>query len=127
MNNRLLIYNLYSFTTLSYLEQQNVVTQLSLLIDNKSFGWPNHRTKYILPLCQNLLNNTENIDFFAEIQNKFSCIRNQTDLDLCLMFWQITKDVKYFNIIKQLSLDTSSPINNEATCILNHYHNYSYN
>lgn len=103
-----IISDLYNFINLSAKDQ------FSCLYDfiehsrcHNSFSWPSHRCVAIPPFCKNLLNiplTFCELEIVKNIDLRIQNISSIEDLDICLMFWLISKDEKY----KQHIIDTEA-------------------
>lgn len=94
-----MIQDLYMFYKLDKQKKDKIIELLSLGYD---VGWKSHREKYLLPLCKKLNDDILTVDEllrFREAKSIIGNIRSLNDLDLCLMFWQISHKDKYWDII----------------------------
>ena len=116
-----LIGQIYQFATLSSDERKCVVAEITAGTD---LHWPRHRTLYILPLCKSFASlplTPEETELLNEINCRFETIKTVTDLDTCLMFWQITKSPEYWRIIQRHANTMYSPVYRQANVILTNY------
>lgn len=118
-----IISKVYNFNKLSSTDQYKVLGNLTEHINNEDdLGWGKNRIKVIIPLCKQLINNELTLSESLILQNTISQFDNISDyiiLDTCLMFWQITHDEKYLNIITNHANNISSPVHKHSLMIIN--------
>lgn len=117
-----LISNTYNFISLSQPDQVNVIFDLVQNFNqNTTLKWPPHRQDYVVPLCKELANlpmTSSEITQMHDIRRRFKSISCVSDLDTCLMFWQITKDRQYWNYIHNITTDPNHELFSHASIIL---------
>lgn len=117
-----LISLVYNFPNLSKVDQTTLINDLIYsFADNKSLKWPVHRRSYVIPLCKELANypmTSDEITLLRHIRHCFQDISSVEHLDLCLMFWQITKNPQYFNYIHNITINPYHHLVSHASLII---------
>lgn len=117
-----LIANVYNFLNLPLFQQEIVINDLTQsFVENNKLKWPRHRCHYVIELCKELANvpmTHVEIEHLRNIRHKFESISSIEDLDTCLMFWQITKDVQYWNRIQVIANDPYHKLVSHASIII---------
>ena len=117
-----LVGRVYNFKHLPPGDQISVISDMIRALNNGSnLKWPVHRCSCIIELCKEIANvpmshiETEHL---LSIRKRFENISSLEHLDLCLMFWKITSDLRYWNRIRDIALDPSHNLYIHASTII---------
>ena len=112
----------YNFKALPHSDQIAVISNLTRSINKgNNLKWPAHRCSYVIELCKELANvpmSQTETKRLLNIRKSFEDISSAKHLDLCLMFWQITSDLRYWQRIKDIASDPSHNLHACASTII---------
>ena len=120
-----LISNLYDLNVLPPARQRLILTTvISRLNSGNNLGWREHRLPYLLALCRELngqILTVKEIELLKDIREKFKNLNNYQDLDICLMFWQITRNLRYLEAIMNIQNSPNEGLRKQVRAILKYY------
>jgi len=120
-----IIRQIYGLGKLPIAERYNIVHSLIDYINSgKNLGWKDNRVRAIIPLSKKvslLPLSSDEEQILQDIEFTFGNIVSVMELDTCLMFWQVTEDEYYLNIIQKHAQNSHSLVNTQANIILKHY------
>lgn len=124
-NNIYLVRELYRFSQLSVINQCKLAdTLIEYKEKGNTLGWKNNREDIIIPFLKSYIGyklTEEESTLLTNKQRKLERVNNMDDLDICLMFWQVTLDPKYMGIIRKEALDITSHVYKPSNIILRYY------
>jgi hypothetical protein len=118
-------FKLYQLPRLEAEERNSVLTEaVDFWSKNGTIGWVAQREKY-LPILLKVLQGTDLAEqeklLLAEADSLFTVIQNRAILDLCFMFWRLTGNTKYYDIICHNASSKSSHVYLEANILLKYF------
>lgn len=115
--------HIYQFRFLEPPFQIKIIRQLESAAPG-AIQWPPSREKYIVPLCKEIGGLPLNLDeklLLGDIRRKFGAMAQNDVLDLCLLFWQISGEFQYRELIRSIAQNGLSPLKHQAQVIVEHY------
>jgi hypothetical protein len=115
---------LYDFSSLSLISKLELLDSLIMHLNvHGTINWQPHREKFLIALCKRTtkrpLDRGEQ-EVLDETEARFSDISNPLDLDACFIFWRITGDKKYYDILITHANNNNSRVYVEARIVTRH-------
>lgn len=117
-----IVSDIYNFSSLSKLERDLLIVHIQTASnDGNALKWPEHRLKYLIPLCKETNGDVltkDEIIMLRILREEFEDIATVDVLDTCIIFWKITKDPQYETFIRRIAHDVYSPLQKTAATVL---------
>jgi hypothetical protein len=115
---------IYEFSQLDPTIQLEVVKTLADAANrNEKLGWQKNREMCVLPLCKYIAGlplASEESTVLLTTQKSFDDIKTPEVLDTCLMFWQVSREDRYRNVIKSHACNPFSAVQKQAAAVCAH-------